>query len=83
MHIHFDEDEWEAVSEHRPCSCGGYPGGDRCVPGMCNASSSYTMRRRDPAEVKRIKAERERKREDEILAQAEAIKARRAINAGH
>ena len=42
-------------------------------------SCSMGRRRRDPAEVARIKAERERKREDEILAQADAIRARRGV----
>jgi hypothetical protein len=75
MYIHHDEDEWEAVVEHRPCtSCNGDM---RRCNGMCNGAGGYSLKRRAPAEVKRIKAERRRKREDEILLEAEFIIARR------
>lgn len=78
MFIHHDPDEWESVVETRPCSCGGYPGSETCrLPGACNGSSSYSMKRRDPAEVAKIKADKRRKEEDEILLQAEAIKRQR------
>jgi hypothetical protein len=39
--------------------------------------NSIGQRRRDPAEATRLKAERERAREDAVLAEAEAIKRRR------
>jgi hypothetical protein len=44
---------------------------------MCNGAAGYSLVRRDPAEVKRIKAEKARCHEDQILAQADAIRARR------
>lgn len=76
MHQFYDEDEWEPVFENRPCTaCGGDL---RKCNGMCNGMSSYGHRRRDPKEVARIKADRLRKEEDEILARAERIKAARA-----
>lgn len=75
MHYYWDQDEWETIVTHRPCtSCGGDL--KKCN-GMCNGMSSGGFRRRDPAEVMRVKAERLRREEDEILARAEAIKAKR------
>jgi hypothetical protein len=75
MRIHFDEDEWETVSEHRACTtCGGDL---RKCNGGCNGSSGYGMRRRDPKDVAAIKAKRQREHEDKILAEADAIRARR------
>jgi hypothetical protein len=63
-------DEWETVFTHRPCTaCNGIA--KRCN-GMCNGSSGYILQRRNPAEVERIKAKRERLREE-----AEWIIARR------
>ena len=74
-HFTYDPADYEVVSEHRPCtSCGGIPA--KC-DGRCNGSASWGMRRRDPKEAARIKAERQRVQEDEILSQAELIKARR------
>ena len=76
MHMYWDEDEWEPVSEYRPCSaCGGDM--KKCN-GMCNGMAPFGHRRRAPEEVARIKAERRRREEDEILVRAEAIKAARA-----
>ena len=76
MHMHWDQDEWELVTESRPCTaCGGDM--KKCN-GMCNGMFSAGHRRRDPADVARIKADRLRKEEDAILARAEAIKAARA-----
>jgi hypothetical protein len=40
--------------------------------------NSIGTRLRDPAEAARLKAERERKREDDVLAEADRIRARRA-----
>lgn len=77
MHHSYDPDEYETVSESRPCTaCNGDI--TKCN-GMCNGMSSIGQRRRAPEEVIRIKAERGRKEEDEILAKAEAIKAARSI----
>lgn len=75
MRIYHDPDEYEAVVTSRPCTaCGG---DHRKCNGGCNGSVSYGTRRRAPEEVAKIKAERERAREDAILAEAEIIKARR------
>jgi len=70
-YIYHDADEWETVTESRPCSCKG-----KC-DGRCNGMFSMGLRRRPLADVMRIKAERRRKEEDEILARAEIIKAQR------
>lgn len=71
--LYHDEDEWEPTSTHRPCT-GCIDG--KCS-GRCNASGSIGCRRRDPAEVARIKADRLRREEDEILRRADAIRSRR------
>jgi hypothetical protein len=76
MHFFFDPDEWESFTESTPCrACGGDL--SKCI-GMCTGSCSTGLRRREPAEIARIKAERRRREEDDILAKAEAIKAQRA-----
>jgi hypothetical protein len=76
MWTRHDPDEWEMVSHSVPCThCGGNL--SKCRGGMCNGSSGMGMQRRKPEEVARIRAERLRKEEDEILARAEAILARR------
>lgn len=76
MRVVWDEDEYEPVSESRPCTtCGG---DQRKCNGACNGMSSFGWRRRKPEEVAKIKAERKRREEDEILARAELIKAERA-----
>lgn len=75
MHHLYDEDEWELVSHHRTCSaCNGDL---RKCNGACNGMSGYSMVRRSPKEIAKIKAERARKREDAILIEADAIRARR------
>ena len=74
MFTPWDADEWEVVTEHRSCTaCGGNL---RCN-GMCNGMSSFGYKRRDPVEVKRIGAERERQRADAILQEADFIIAQR------
>jgi hypothetical protein len=76
MRIFLDPDEWETVTDSRPCTnCGGDLG--QCN-GACNGSFGVGQRRRAPEEVARIKAERRRAHEDKILAEADAIRARRA-----
>ena len=76
MRILYDEDEFETVTESRPCtSCDGDL---RKCNGGCNGYFSMGQRRRDPAEVRRIKAEREKAREDAVLAEADLIRARRS-----
>jgi hypothetical protein len=77
MHMIYDEDEFETIVTTRPCtSCGGDLG--KCRGVGCNGSSGVGSRRRAPDEVKAIKAERQRKHEDAILAEADAIMARRS-----
>lgn len=71
---HFDPDEYETVVESRPCSCVGTTRG---CDGRCNGSFSMGMRRRAPEEVARVRAERIQREEDEILRQADEIRARR------
>lgn len=73
--IIWDEDEWETVCESRPCSsCGGDL---RKCNGHCNGMGSMGQRRRAPEDVARIKAEKRRVHEAAILAEADAIRARR------
>jgi hypothetical protein len=81
MRHHHDPDEFESVHESTPCTrCRGDL--SKC-DGGCNGSSSFSLRRRDPADVARIKAERRRKEEDEILARADAIRATRDMEASN
>jgi hypothetical protein len=72
----YDPDEYEMVSHSVPCT---HCGGDftKCRGGMCNGSAGAGMRRRKPEDIARIRAERLRREEDEILARADAILARR------
>lgn len=76
MLIYHDEDEWETVTSESRC------GWHQAHPGVpypsCTCSFSVGQKRRDPAEVRRIKAERLRQHEDSILEQAEHIKAARS-----
>jgi hypothetical protein len=75
MHIHFDPDEYEAVSTSRPCtSCNGYL--SKCN-GMCNGMSSYGMVRRSPEAIARIKSEKRRAHELSVLREAASIIASR------
>jgi hypothetical protein len=67
----WDEDEYEVVIDSRPCSCQG-----KC-DGGCSGSFGVGYRRRDPVAVAKIKADRQRAEEDRILAEADAIRARR------
>jgi hypothetical protein len=77
MYIVHDEDEWETVVHHRVCtSC---QGDMRKCTGACNGMSGYSLQRRKPEEVKRIKAERLRLKEDALLVLADAIRARRGM----
>lgn len=79
MHILHDPDEWKAVTVGKPCSsCGGDI--NRCN-GMCNGEAGYSLVRRPTEEVAAIKAEKRRLHEDEVLAEADAIRATRALAA--
>lgn len=76
MHILHDDDEWMPTFSHTPCTaCNGDI--NKCN-GRCNGSSSYGLVRRPAAEVAKIKADRRRQEEDDILAKAEIIKLHRA-----
>lgn len=76
MHYHYDEDEFECVIESRPCTvC--HDDLRRCN-GACNGMTSYGLKKRHWADVMRIREERRRKHEDEVLAEAEQIKRSRA-----
>lgn len=78
MHITIDEDEWETIVESRQCTaCGGHM--RKCVGGRCNGSFGVKQIRRPHSEVMKIKALRERQREDTVLAEADAIRARREL----
>lgn len=77
MLIHYDPDEYEYVFESSTCAYHRqYPG--KAFAGCC-CSASAGQRRRSPEETAAIKAKRRREEEDGILAQAEAIKASRAL----
>jgi hypothetical protein len=79
MYQHFDPIEWETVYEYRPCTaCDG--GRLRCM-GACNGMLGGGLRRRPQAEIDRLKAERTKKEEDNVLARADEIRARRGIGA--
>jgi hypothetical protein len=72
----YDEDEFETIVTSRPCtSCGGDRG--KCRGIGCNGSFGMGSRRRSNEEIRKIKTERQRKHEDAVLAEADAIRARR------
>lgn len=77
MLIHHDPDEYEGVSSSHTCSF------HQRNPGKpyagCTCSVSWGLKRRDSAEVAKIKTEKRRQHENEILSEAEAIKARRKL----
>jgi hypothetical protein len=75
--IFYDDDEWEPVIQHRPCTtCGGDL--KKCN-GACNGMSSCGQRRRPAHEVARIRAERQQREDDEILRRADLIRAARGM----
>ena len=74
----WDPDWYEAVLTSTPCTCGGNLLAWTCVaPGCCNASASMMMVPRSPEDYAKIKAEKQRAHEEAILAEADAIRARR------
>lgn len=74
-HTFYDEIEWETIVHHHPCtSCNG--DSSKCRGGY-NGSFGIRTQRRAQSEIDRLKAERQRKADDAILAQAEVIRARR------
>lgn len=74
-HHIYDPDEYEQVIDSYTCYF------HRQNPGAvhpgCTCHGGISQRRRSDAEIARRKAERLRLHEDNILAQAEAIKAKR------
>lgn len=77
MLIHHDDADWEPVSSSSTCDFHKeHPGASYAG---CTCSASFGLRRRDRAEADRIKAERARKHEDDILKEADAIRARRGL----
>jgi hypothetical protein len=76
-YILYDPDEYESVSKYDTCAFHKLHPGEKFA--WCGCSLSMTQRRRSPEEYAAIKAERRRKEEDGILAQAEIIKASRAL----
>jgi hypothetical protein len=78
--ILYDPDEYEYHSTFTPCPFHEkYPGSGMVAGCTCSASAGH--RRRSDDEIKLIKERKLRYHEDLILAQAEAIKARRAAEA--
>ena len=76
MHIYYyDPDEWVVKTESRPCTA--CEGGKRRCNGACNGMASFSHVRRPAAEVAKIKADRQRQHEDDVLAEAELIHRRR------
>ena len=72
MRIEHDPDRYYTGVTSRPCTrCDG---DTRKCDGGCNGMTAYVLKERPWEEVKRIKAERARKEEDEILVRAEVIR---------
>jgi hypothetical protein len=76
MHILTDPDEYEMVYYSKVCTA--CSGDLRKCNGMCNGSAGYSMVRRPDEEIRIIKARRRTESEDAILAEADAIRARRS-----
>lgn len=75
MLIHHDPDEFKSVGTSKTCPFHKqFPG--KTYAG-CTCSSSFGLERRPPDEIRALKAKRRREEENEILAQAEIIRARR------
>ena len=75
MYIHYDPDEYETVVTSRPCT--GCNGDRSKCHGQCNGSFGIGSKRRPPEAIAKIKADKQRQHEDEVLAEAEAIRHRR------
>jgi hypothetical protein len=74
--FHHDPDEWKTVYTSSPCgSCGGDM--SKC-DGRCTGSSSRSLVRRSDEEIQEIKRAKREAHENEVLSEAELIKARRA-----
>lgn len=75
MLIHFDPDEHESYSTH--CTCPFHKEQPGVAFAGCTCSFSIGQRRRAHEDLARIKAERQRQREEAIIAEATAILERR------
>ena len=74
-YILFDPDEWESVGTSTPCTaCGN----GRPCNGRCNGSASFEWRMRSSEAIAKIKADKRAEHERAVLAEADAIRARRA-----
>lgn len=76
MFILSDPDYYETVTTSRRCPHHQRHPADHNFAG-CTCNQSIGHRLRSAEEVMRIKAEKQRKREDDILREADAIRARR------
>lgn len=76
MLFYHDPDEWKVESSHRTCRHHQRNPFDRSYAG-CTCSFSSSLVRRDPEEIREIKGKRRHEEEERILAEAEAIRARR------
>ena len=76
MLIHHDPDEYKTVVTNHVCPYHQRNPFDRAYAG-CTCSGSYSQVRRDPEEVREIKARKRKEHEDRILAEAAIIRARR------
>lgn len=78
-YIHHDSDEWKSVHTSTPChSCGGDM--SKCN-GRCTGSSSFSLVRRSDEEIREIKRQKREAHENQVLAEADIIRARRATRA--
>jgi hypothetical protein len=75
--IYHDPDEWTTVSETHTCPYHEANPEDRAWPG-CTCSASYGMVRRPQEEIDEIKRKKREEHEENILAEAAIIQARRA-----
>lgn len=77
-YVGIDPDWYVMIMTSTPCSCGGNPISGTCMaPGRCNASASAVMQPRSLEDYTRFKAEKESKRVEALLAEADAIRATR------
>jgi len=85
MYVNYDPDEYESVMTSKPVICHFHeinplePHPNIAMRhGACGCRpAQFVRRKRAPEDYAKIKADRLRKHEDEILRQAEAIKASR------
>jgi hypothetical protein len=77
--IYHDPDAYDVVTTSSPChSCGGDL---RKCDGRCTGHFSYSMVPRSPEKIAEVKRQKRLEHEEQVLAEAEAIKARRTQEA--